>query len=125
MQRRSTSLFLETWQVLMLTRFQIDGKEFTAQDEPLKLLALLRRHLDQTLDDSVYLTPDQLLSLKSWLLSHAEAMSPGKAIWIEESVNLQTYRIVAAIGKKDDGSTIVWHEPLPWPFGFANESNRL
>ncbi len=112
-------------QGFMLSVLNIDGKSYEASDEPLTLLALLRRHMDQTLSDSVFLKDDQLLTLKSWLLNHAEQMSPGKALWLEESEDGQVYKVVAAIGKSDDGSVIVWHEPLPWPFDFKNESKKL
>lgn len=81
--------------------------------------------MDQTLSDSVLLSDIELFTLKSWLLAHAESMSPGKAVWLEETVDGSTYKVVAAIGRTEDGSTIVWHEPLPWPFGFTNRSERL
>jgi hypothetical protein len=109
----------------MLSEITVDGNKYTAADDPLKLLAILRRHLDQTLGDSLTLSDAQLLSLKSWLLEHAESMSPGKALWLEESINGISYKVVAAIGKTEDGSIIVWHEPLPWPFGFKNESHKM
>jgi len=109
----------------MLSEITVDGSTYKASDDPLKLLAILRRHLDQTLGDSLTLTDAQLFTLKSWLLEHAEHMSPGKALWLEETINGATYKVVAAIGKVEDGNVIVWHEPLPWPFGFKNESNKL
>ncbi len=103
----------------------IAGDSYGQDTEPLVLLNLLRRHLDQTLPDSVYLKPDQLLTLKGWLLTHAEQMAPGKALWLEETTDTLVTRLVAAIGKKEDGSTIVWHQPLPWPFEFGDESYKL
>ena len=109
----------------MLSEIRVDGRSYTASDDPLQLLAILRRHLDPSLDDCISLSDLQLLTLKSWLLEHAEKMSPGKALWLEETVNGETYQVVAAIGKTEDGSTIVWHTPLPWPFGFKNESRKM
>lgn len=109
----------------MLPEINVDGNTYSASDEPLKLLAVLRRHLDQSLDDALFLSDKQLLTLKSWLLQHAEKMKPGKALWLEESDDGVTYKVVAAIGKSDDGSIIVWHEPLPWPFGFTNRSHKI
>ena len=109
----------------MLAEIFVDGSTYSATDPPLKLLGVLRRHLDQTLHNSVSLKPNELLSLKSWLLAHAEQMSPGKALWLQETSDGESLRVVAAIGKADDGSTIVWHEPLPWPFNFDSESQKL
>ena len=109
----------------MVSELNVGGCRYTAEDDALKLLAVLRRHMDQTLNDSLWLTDEQLFTLKSWLLSHAEKMSPGKALWLEETVDGVTYKVVAAIGKKEDGNIIVWHEPLPWPFGFNNLNERL
>lgn len=109
----------------MQPEINVDGTTYTAADAPLKLLGVLRRHLDQTLHNSVFLKPQELLALKSWLLKHAEQMSPGKALWLQETSDGETFRVVAAIGKTDDGEIIVWHEPLPWPFGFENESHKI
>jgi hypothetical protein len=109
----------------MLSSISVEGITYHATDEPLQLLGILRRHLDPTLPNAVTLRPDEVLSLKSWLIDHAERMTPGKAIWIEESNDGLTYRVVAAIGKTEAGNTIVWHQPLPWPFGFHNESKLL
>ena len=109
----------------MRIEITVDGETYTSSDDPLRLLGILRRHLDQTLENSLYLRLDELLALKSWLLTLAEQMHPGKAVWLEESSDGELYRVVAAIGKADDGSSIVWHEPLPWPFSFQNEGRKL
>jgi hypothetical protein len=109
----------------MLNELRVDGKIYTENDDALSLLRVLRRHLDQTLPDSIYLQQDELFTLKSWLLHHAESMKRGKAVWLEESTDGTLYRLVAAVGKTDDGSSVVWHEPLPWPFDFLNESQRI
>jgi hypothetical protein len=109
----------------MLNELRIDGRMYTENDEPLTLLGILRRHLDQTLPDSIRLQQDELFTLKSWLLHYAESMKRGKAIWLEESSDGMMYRLVAAVGKTDDGASVVWHEPLPWPFDFLNESHRV
>jgi len=107
----------------MLAELNISGRVYTASDDPIELLALLRRHMDQTLSDSVYLSSEQLLALKGWLLLKAEEMEPGKAIWLEESVDGGQAKVVAAVGKTDAGNTVVWHTPLPWPFGSAESSS--
>lgn len=109
----------------MLNEIVVDGKKYSAGDNALTLLGILRRHLDQTLVDSVYLQQDELLALKAWLLTHAESMKPGKAVWLEESNDGKLYKLVAAVGKTDEGASIVWHEPLPWPFAFMNNTYRL
>jgi hypothetical protein len=111
----------------MRSQIVVDDITYTATDEPLKLLMVLRRHLDQHLVEPkpIQLTDEELLSLKSWLLMHAERMRAGKAVWVEESVDGQIYRLVAAIGKTADGQAIVWHPPLPWPFNFQNESRKI
>jgi hypothetical protein len=111
----------------MLAEIVVDNTTYTAADEPLKLLMVLRRHLDQELIEPspIQLSDDELLTLKSWLLLHAESMNAGKAVWVEESSDGQLYRLVAAIGKTPDGSAIVWHPPLPWPFNFGNESRKI
>ncbi len=49
----------------------VNGEKYSSSDDPLRLLGILRRHLDQTLENSLYLRPDELLALKSWLLAHA------------------------------------------------------
>ena len=118
---------LEFFEVVMLAQIVVDDTTYTAQDEPLKLLMILRRHLDQSLVEpqSIHLSDEELLTLKSWLLLHAESMRAGKAVWVEESADGQLYRLVAAIGKTPDGSAIVWHPPLPWPFNFDNESHKI
>lgn len=102
----------------MLSEFQVDGQTYCASDKPLKLLEILRRHLDKNLiePESVNLSDHQVLALKTWLLKHAEAMKPGKAVWIEEKVRSKKSKLIIAIGKTEDGRPIVWHEPLPWPF---------
>ena len=109
----------------MHAQITVDGTTYSAEDPPLKLLGILRRHLDQTLHNSIFLKPQELLALKSWLLGHAEKMAPGKALWLQETTDGETVKVVAAIGKTDDGSTVVWHEPLPWPFDCDNESHRI
>lgn len=109
----------------MLEEIVIGGEKYTAQNEPLRLLGLLRRHLDQTLPDSVVLSQEQLLTLKAWLLAFAESMKPGKAMWLEETYDGRMTKLVAALGKTDKGECIVWHEPLPWPFDFKNEGHRI
>lgn len=109
----------------MLSKITVEGTVYTASDEPLKLLSILRRHMDQTLDDCIQLSNQELFALKGWLVKHAEQMQPGKALWLEETTDGSTYRVIAAIGKSEDGSIIVWHEPLPWPFDFQNRSERI
>ncbi len=111
----------------MLSEIVVDGNTYTAHDEPLKLLMVLRRHLDQNLirPQSIQLDEEELFALKSWLLMHAERMRAGKAVWVEESTDGEVYRLVAAIGKAPDGNAIVWHPPLPWPFNFDNQSRRI
>jgi hypothetical protein len=111
----------------MQKELDIDGEKYTASDPPLRLLEILRRHLDKTLIDphAIDLTDFELLTLKSWLLTHAEKMRPGKAVWIEESTSDRNSRLVVALGKADDGTPIVWHDPLPWPFGFGQDSKRV
>ncbi len=109
----------------MLNEIIVNGKKYNPEDNALTLLGILRRHLDQTLGDSIFLQQDELLALKSWLLMHAESMKRGKAIWLEESDDGKLYRLVAAVGKTDDGSPVLWHEPLPWPFAFINQSYRM
>lgn len=104
---------------------KIGNQSFSQATAPFELLNLLRRHLDQTLSDSVYLTPNQLLALKGWLLGHAEHITPGKALWLEETVDSETHRLVAVLGRKEDGTPICWHAPLPWPFNFSSESHKL
>jgi hypothetical protein len=113
--------------VLMLSQIVVDAVTYTAKDEPLKLLMVLRRHLDESLNfpQRVMLSDTELFSLKSWLLMHAESMRAGKAVWVEESVDGVVYKLVAAIGKTPDGDPIVWHPPLPWPFDFTNESTKI
>ncbi|PWT98815.1 MAG: hypothetical protein C5B53_06245 [Candidatus Melainabacteria bacterium] len=102
----------------MLNEIHVGGDTYTAEDKPLRLLEILRRHLDKSLivPESVDLNDREVLALKSWLLRHAEAMKPGKAVWIEERSRGEKSRLVVAIGKTDEGTAIVWHEPLPWPF---------
>lgn len=111
----------------MLSEIVVDQVTYTSKDEPLKLLMVLRRHLDESLEppQRIMLSDGELLSLKSWLLMHAESMRAGKAVWVEESVDGRIYKLVAAIGKTPDGSPIVWHPPLPWPFDFTNESKKI
>lgn len=111
----------------MLGQIVVNDITYTAKDEPLKLLMVLRCHLDQNLTEppSIKLSEEELFTLKSWLLLHAEGMRAGKAVWVEESTDGQLYRLVAAIGKTPDGNAIVWHPPLPWPFKFENESHKL
>ncbi|HEY9679853.1 MAG TPA: hypothetical protein V6C76_17755 [Drouetiella sp.] len=109
----------------MRNEISINDTKYGPDDDALKLLGLLRRHLDQTLPDSVYLQQDELFSLKAWLLQHAESMKTGKAIWIEESNDGIIFRLVAAVGKTDEGASVLWHEPLPWPFPFINQSYRV
>ena len=109
----------------MLDEIEISGETFKRATEPLALLGLLRRHLDQTLPDSIKLSSEQLLTLKSWLLSLAENMKPGKAMWLEETADGKMTKLVAAIGKTETGESIVWHEPLPWPFKFGGESYKI
>jgi hypothetical protein len=110
----------------MLGQIVVDGVNYTAKDEPLKLLMILRRHLDSSIiEPALKLSDEELFALKSWLLMHAENMRAGKAVWIEESADGKIYRLVAAIGKAPDGNPIVWHPPLPWPFNFSNESERI
>jgi hypothetical protein len=105
-----------------MTELNLDGRVYTELDDPVELLALLRRHLDQTLDDSIYLSSDQLLTLKGWLVHKAENMQPGKAVWLEESVGDGPGKVVAALGKTGAGAAVVWHVPLPWPFGEESTS---
>lgn len=102
----------------MLNEIHVGGDTYTANDKPLRLLEVLRRHLDKSLllPESINLSDGEVLALKSWLLQHAEAMRPGKAVWIEERSRGAKSRLVVAIGKTDEGTAIVWHEPLPWPF---------
>jgi hypothetical protein len=109
----------------MLSEFQVDGQTYCANDKPLRLLEILRRHLDKSLlaPESVALSDHQVLSLKSWLLQHAESMRPGKAVWIEERARGDKSKLVVAIGKTEEGTAIVWHEPLPWPFD-SNTGSR-
>jgi hypothetical protein len=111
----------------MLSEILVDNITYTAKDEPLKLLMVLRRHLDESLEkpQRLELSDLQLLTLKSWLLLHAESMRAGKAVWVEESSDGIIYKLVAAIGKAPDGSPIVWHPPLPWPFDFTDESRKI
>lgn len=109
----------------MLTEIIVNEEKYGPESGALTLLGLLRRHLDQTLPDSIYLQQAELFALKAWLLQHAELMSSGKAVWLEESDDGKTYRLVAAVGKTDNGSSILWHEPLPWPFEFINQSYRI
>ena len=111
----------------MLAEIVIDQVTYTAKDEPLKLLMVLRRHLDDSLipPQRITLTDGELLTLKSWLLMHAESMRAGKAVWVEESIDGRVYKLVAAIGKTPAGEPIVWHPPLPWPFDFTNESEKI
>ena len=109
----------------MLNEIKIKDTKYGPDNDALTLLGLLRRHLDQTLSDSIYLQQDELFALKAWLLKHAESMKRGKAIWLEESDDGKLYRLVAAVGKTEDGSSILWHEPLPWPFAFMNQSYRM
>ena len=66
-----------------------------------------------TLPDSVFLQQDELFTLKSWLLQQAETMKRGKAIWLEESEDGIVYKLIAAVGKTDEGASVLWHEPLP------------
>jgi hypothetical protein len=110
----------------MLTKIVVGADEYAASDEPLKLLMVLKGHLEGSLDRSeCELTDNELLTLKSWLLLQAENMQPGKAVWIEESSDGQMYKLVAALGRTPAGEAIVWHPPLPWPFDFDNESHRV
>ena len=109
----------------MLREININGTKYGPDNDALTLLGVLRRHLDQTLPDSVYLQQDELFALKAWLLTYAESMKRGKAIWLEESDDGKLYRLIAAVGKTEDGSSILWHEPLPWPFAFMNQSYRM
>ena len=109
----------------MLSEIIVEGRKYTAIDEALTLLGLLRRHLDQTLPNSVFLQQDELFTLKSWLLQQAETMKRGKAIWLEESEDGIVYKLIAAVGKTDEGASVLWHEPLPWPFNFMNTSHRM
>ena len=109
----------------MLNEIKVSDVKYGPDNDTLTLLGLLRRHLDQTLGDSIYLQQDELFALKAWLLKHAESMKRGKAIWLEESDDGKLYRLVAAVGKTEDGSAILWHEPLPWPFAFMNQSYRM
>jgi hypothetical protein len=112
---------------MMTTELDINGEKYSVEDPSLRLLEILRRHLDKTLlyPESINLTDNQLLTLKSWLLIHAEKMRAGKAVWIEESTQDRNCRLVVAIGKTDEGTPIVWHDPLPWPFGFGKNSKRV
>jgi hypothetical protein len=107
----------------MLSQINVGGDTYTAEDKPLRLLEVLRRHLDKTLlqPESVNLSDGEVLALKCWLLQHAEAMRPGKAVWIEERTQGEKSRLVVAIGKTEEGTAIVWHEPLPWPFELEPE----
>jgi len=102
----------------MLSEITIAGQTYSAKDKPLRLLEILRRHLDKSLliPESVNLSDTEVLTLKSWLLEHAEAMNPGKAIWIEERSYGDKSRLIVAIGKTEEGAAVVWHDPLPWPF---------
>jgi hypothetical protein len=111
----------------MLSEIHVGGDTYTSEDKPLRLLEVLRRHLDKSLvlPESVNLSDGEVLALKSWLLQHAEAMKPGKAVWIEERCRGEKSRLVVAIGKTDDGTAIVWHEPLPWPFNSDPENRRI
>jgi len=111
----------------MTSELNIAGETYTANDPPLRLLEVLRRHLDKTLlsPESIDLSDVQVFTLKSWLLLHAEKMRPGKAVWIEESTQDRNSRLVVAIGKTDEGTPIVWHDPLPWPFDFGEGSSRI
>jgi hypothetical protein len=103
----------------------VNQTKYGPETDALTLLGVLRRHLDQTVPDSVYLQQDELFALKAWLLGHAETMGRGKAIWLEESDDGKLYRLVAAVGKTDEGAAILWHEPLPWPFPFINQTYRM
>jgi hypothetical protein len=111
----------------MIKELEINGERYTDEDPSLRLLEVLRRHLDKTLLDPapLHLTDSELFTLKAWLLTHAEKMRPGKAVWIEESTQDRNCRLVVAIGKTDAGMPIVWHDPLPWPFGFEKKSRRV
>ncbi|HEY9757132.1 MAG TPA: hypothetical protein V6C97_18340 [Oculatellaceae cyanobacterium] len=123
----SKIVVLPTEGICMLSEIVVDQVTYTAKDEPLKLLMVLRRCLDETLESPqrVTLSDAELLALKSWLLMHAESMRSGKAVWVEESIDGKIYKLVAAIGKTPAGEPIVWHPPLPWPFDFTNESKKI
>ncbi len=108
-----------------MNEIRLDGRIFTENDSAITLLGILRRHLDQSLPDAVKLQQDELFTLKTWLLRHAETMKRGKSIWIEDTSDGIVYRLVVAVGKTEDGSSVVWHEPLPWPFEFMNESYKV
>ena len=111
---------------VMLAKIIIGETEYQQTDEPLKLLMVLRSHFEQALErDSCELSDIELLTLKSWLLLHAEKMKPGKAVWLEETHDGQVYKLVAALGRAPDGQSIVWHPPLPWPFDFENASRKI
>jgi hypothetical protein len=111
---------------VMQSKIIVGEKEYQSTDEPLKLLMVLRAHFERSLErESTALNDVELLTLKSWLLMHAESMQPGKAVWLEESQDGQVYKLVAALGRAPDGQSIVWHPPLPWPFDFENESRKI
>lgn len=99
----------------MLPEITVHGNKYTAQDDPVALLDVLRRHLGiSTTSGEISLSDSELLTLKAWLLMHAEAMEPGKAVWLEQDG--PGPRVLAALGKTEDGRPVVWHPPLPWPF---------
>lgn len=100
----------------MLHEITVHGTKYTAHDDPIVLLDILRRHLGISTDcDDTLLSDNELLTLKAWLLMHAEAMELGKAVWLEQSEGPGS-RVLAALGKTEDGRAVVWHPPLPWPF---------
>lgn len=103
------------------TELTIEGKTYTNQSAPTDLLCILLRHLDSLKHRSAsgkLASPDVLL-LKSWLVAHADRMPPGQTALIQKAsgTNPETFILEAAVGKQADGSTFIWHEPLPWPPG--------
>jgi hypothetical protein len=110
----------------MMKEILVAGEKYKESDQPLRLLDILRRHIDKKLilPESVHLSDREVLTIKTWLLQHAESMRPGKAVWIEEKMRNKS-RLVVAIGRTDEGSPIVWHEHLPWPFNFDGESEFI
>lgn len=98
----------------------INGETYTQDTEPTRLLFLLLKHLDSRTEFSpVQLSDSEILILKSWLIDQADRMEPGQTALIQKasSTDPQTFVLEAAVGKHSDGTTFLWHEPLPWPPG--------
>jgi|SRR5579883_523018 len=103
------------------TNLTINGETYTQDTEPTKLLFLLLKHLDSHTEllSPVRLTDSEILLLKSWLIFHADRMHPGQTALIQKAsgTDPQMFVLEAAVGKHPDGTTFLWHEPLPWPPG--------